>query len=932
MKGVEIMNDERMTARLVVRVIRELTEKNYRASIEEILSLLDIDVGDLKDVVERLKSMGIISIEGNEIVLSPREEDDFLLEVIIDILQWLGPMAPKDLADFVHITVGKKYKKSKIMSLANQQASYKRFIRRRTVWIDNKKRDVYALITQMEDIGKRVSMYSNPRLREKWRKMCEYEIIGSETQFEYGEKSAEHLLEGMEERPKTMEDFIEHIKSQPWYREQIVFAKDIPMEEARYGKANEEIDERIVKVLKKMGIRNLYIHQCEAIELYLKKENFVITTPNASGKTLCYLIPILNEMLKNEKSRFMYLAPTKALEQDQLRRLRQILVNFEYNNAAEICDGDTPMEMKKRIMKNVPRILLTNPDTLHYMLRDHDKWKNLFKNLKIIVIDEMHIYIGVFGSHVANIFRRLNAVCKKYGTELIYMCASATIGNPRELAEKLTDKKFKVISVSGAPTGPKKFIFWNPFVNSTEGSSAYGDATNLFKEHIKHGIKVILFARARKSAEIIHQRAKNDLAHDVRERIATYRAGYLPQDRRKIERGMSHGNLLGITATSALELGIDIGNLDATILMGYPGTISSTWQQANRAGRREEEALVTLIALADPLNQYLIRNPSYIFEKTPEHAVIDPMNKYISEFHSKCMEYEISKFEDAKIDKKIISPHRDVGIRTISSNTYEIYDDTKKRRLGFVEEIRAFKSLHEGAVYLHQGDTYIVTRLDKARGRIYVRLEDVPYYTETLRRTTVSVKEVFDTRDFGRSGTEVGYGEVNVREDILGYVEIDAQSGDVIGKKDVFMPPISMDTEAMWIKFPNSVEKSSDLKIDDGLHAIVHTTISMMPLIALCSTADFSGAYCKYHPNLGAPSIFIYDSHPGGIGISKKGFERSEELLQMSLKAIKSCKCQDGCPMCIQSPICGFRNENIDKKSAIILLECVLSDIESFQI
>ena len=754
----------------------------------------------------------------------------------------------------------------------------------------------------------------------------------------------------------TSDEFLAGIKSGPEYRGQAVHVERIPARPARYASLETPLLPQVDEALRRQGIQRLYAHQAQAISAARKGEHVVVVTSTASGKTLCYNAPALESILQNPKARALYIFPTKALAQDQLGKLRE----FGLTVAAATYDGDTPTH-ERRFIKRNSQIVLTNPDMLHVgILPYHSTWAGFFKNLKYVVIDEIHTYRGVFGSHVANIMRRLRRVCAHYGVEPQFIASSATIANPGGLMTTLTGLEPTVIDDDGSPSGEKVFVFWNPpYVGRAgERRSANSEATFLFTQLAKAGIKNIVFTRARKTAELILRYARAQLVDEgfgaVADRIMSYRAGYRPQERREIEKRLFYGDLIGVTATTALELGVDIGGLDAAVMTGYPGTVASAWQQAGRAGRRVAQSLAVLVALDNPLDQFLMRSPDYFFGKSHEQAIVDPQNPYLLAAHALCAAYELpldehdfSVFGERLGDvlaalteaNRLVYrlgrwfwtggeyPAAGVNIRSASTENYQIIDiDRPKEPLGVIDSARVFETAHEGAVYLHAGESYVVQKLDLAAKLVHVMQADAPYYTEPATTTSLDVKETLEQTEIGR--TTRFYGDVSVTNRVVGYRRKQLFTDQMMDVRELDLPPTSLETEALWFPIPQKLADAligRDFDLPGTIHAIEHAAIGILPLFAMCDRQDIGGVSNPAHPAVnGVPAVFIYDGYPGGVGIARAGYDRLDELLEATLKTIEDCPCDDGCPSCVQSPKCGSNNEPLDKAGAVFLLRMML--------
>lgn len=757
--------------------------------------------------------------------------------------------------------------------------------------------------------------------------------------------------------------FLDELKRQPGYGGQVVHERFIPPRKPRYARLEPPVPQPLVEALRAQEITKLYSHQVEAVTAVRRHEHVVIVTATASGKTLCYNLPVLEALLADPKARALYLFPTKALAQDQADALAEFgLADLVFGTY----DGDTPAGQRRTVRERA-QIILTNPDMLHLgILPQHYRWVNLFRRLRFVVIDDVHIYRGVFGSNVANILRRLRRVCRLHGSDPVFICTSATIANPSEFAATLLGLPVTVIETDGSPSGPRWFALWNPpliDLARARRRSPYSEATALFVELIRAGVRTIVFTQARKITELIYRYARMALgehAPELADRISAYRAGYLPEERRAIERRLFRGDLLGVVSTSALELGIDVGSLDAAILVGYPGTIASTWQRAGRAGRGRDDALVVLIALQDALDQYLMRHPGYLFSRPTEHAVIDPGNPYILAAHLRCAAAEVPLWErdtdlfgpraleiaqmleehgdlgrrrDRWYWTKPGYPAQDVEVRSASGDLFRIVDERRGRLVGTVESARAFEQVHPGAVYLHQGETYVVRRLDVTGRVAVVAPGDADYYTQPRTATDLDILEPLKHRPWGP--TTAHFGQVEVTTQVTAFARKRLFSEEVLGEEPLDLPEQRLQTAALWFPIPEALDAQvrwRGLDLAGGIHAVEHAAISVLPLFAMCDRWDLGGVSYSIYPDLGAPVIFIYESHPGGVGIAEKGYELLDELMAATLQTIEACPCEAGCPSCIQSPKCGNMNEPLDKRAAVLLLRGLLGHGESRQV
>ncbi|MEN6519731.1 MAG: DEAD/DEAH box helicase [Armatimonadota bacterium] len=750
-------------------------------------------------------------------------------------------------------------------------------------------------------------------------------------------------------------EFIERLKNDPDYRGQIVHIEHIPARPAVFGNLDDPLPDEIERALKNDGVLELYAHQAGAVNAARRGENVVVVTSTASGKTLCYNIPVMETLIDDQNARALYIFPTKALAQDQLGKIKRYPIEAAQRSATY--DGDTPSYLRGQIRRN-SHIILTNPDMLHVsILPYHTNWASFFRNLKYVVIDEIHTYRGVFGSHVADIIRRLRRIAAHYGTNPQFISASATISNPSDHFRSLTGLEARVIDEDTSPSGEKYFIFWNPPLIGQNGErkSANTEAVNIFIKLVESGVRTIVFTLARKSAELILRYAKKSLEDHhspAADKIMSYRAGYRPEERREIEHRLFRGDLLGVTSTTALELGIDVGNLDASIMTGYPGTIASTWQQAGRAGRTKESSLAVLVAIDNPIDQFLMRHPDYFFEHTHEEAIIDPENPYLLAAHALCAAYElpIENDEVALFGERLYEvlatlgeagelayrgrwywtgdtyPAKEVNIRSTSSDSYNIVDVRRMTFLGTVDATNAFETIHQGAVYLHGGESYIVEKLDVSERTAYVHPADLNYYTVPSSMTWIMKKETLGEKPFFK--TTAYQGDVQVTSKVTGFRRKKLFTDEMIEHVPLDLPEIDFPTQSVWFSIPQELAGKlvgRGFNLAGSIHAIEHAAIGILPLFAMCDRQDIGGVSHPAHPDVSnLPAIFIYDAHPGGVGISETAYYRLDEVLAATLRAIEDCRCEDGCPSCVQSPKCGNNNEPLDKQGAAFLLRELL--------
>jgi DEAD/DEAH box helicase domain-containing protein len=727
-------------------------------------------------------------------------------------------------------------------------------------------------------------------------------------------------------RKKSIQQVMDVLR-EPDISKQIVHWKTIEPREAVYVPIPETLHPNIQSALKKRGISSLYIHQLSAYETALRQENFVAVTPTASGKTLCYNLPVLQEVANNPEARALYLFPTKALAQDQKAEINELIDEMELDIKSYTYDGDTPANIRQ-VVRKAGNIVMTNPDMLHAaVLPHHTKWVALFENLKYVVIDELHTYRGVFGSHVANVIRRLKRICNFYGSDPVFICTSATIANPKELAEQLTGNPMTLINNNGAPAGRKHFLFYNPPVVNKPLNvrrSATLEARNLAKLFLENHIQTIVFARSRVRVEILLTYLQELVKKEFGTKsIQGYRGGYLPKQRRAIEKGLRNGDIMGVVSTNALELGVDIGQLHACILTGYPGSIASAWQQAGRAGRRQDESVVIMVASSSPLDQYVIQNPDYFFERSPESARMNPDNLIILVDHLKCAAYELPFQENEKfgnqeiedvleflVDEQVLHkrgkhfywmndsfPAHNISLRSASQENVIIIDQTNVADVKVIGEMDRFSSmtlLHEEAIYLHQGTQYQVEKLDYEEKKAYVREVDVDYFTDANLAVSLNVLEV--DKETKNDQNAKAYGDVMVVAKATIFKKIKFETHDNIGSGPIHLPEEELHTSATWLTFQN--ENLSEEKLEAGLLGIAHVLRHVAPLFVMCDANDLHVVPQVKAVHNQQPTIFIYDRYPGGIGLSEKVYGSWNTVLDQALSMIEKCPCEKGCPSC----------------------------------
>jgi len=724
-------------------------------------------------------------------------------------------------------------------------------------------------------------------------------------------------------------------------------------EEAREAKTvalPRSLDPGLVEALKRSGVERLYSHQRAALEAAAAAgSDLVVTSGTASGKSLAFNLPVLDGIAGDGKRRALYLYPTKALAQDQARKLAALRPP---NLREAIYDGDTPREERPAIRRR-SNLVLTNPDMLHVgILPNHKSWGDFLANLGWVVVDEAHTYRGVFGSHVANVLRRLRRVARAYGSEPRFLLASATIANPVGLAEELVGTPFELIDDDGAPRAGREIAMWNPpLIDRATGArrSALGEAADLLAELVSHGVRTICFLKSRRGIELIQRFARESLQArgkpELAERIAPYRGGYTPQQRREIEARLAAGELLAVVATDALELGIDVGELDAAICVTFPGTVASLRQMWGRAGRRRR-GLAVYVAGQDALDQFFCRHPEEFLGRPVEAAILDHESEQIAARHMVAAAYELPLGEE---DAGVFGPSwreraerlvaagelRQAGGRTMprssefvaakiplrsaSAHSVAVIERESGEMLGLVEAERAFTTIHPGAVYLHLGRSYEVEQLDVEAGRAVVSRFDGDWYTRPKKETEIYVERVREQRT--TAGVELHFGEVSVSEQVIAYQRVSISDQEPFDVVSLELPEQHFVTQALWYVLPErlSATLAPDVLLG-ALHATEHGQIAVLPLIAMCDRWDIGGLSTNVHFQTGRPTIFVYDGHPGGVGIALRGYERYERLLGDAERLIAECPCESGCPSCVQSPKCGNLNEPLHKAGALELM------------
>jgi DEAD/DEAH box helicase domain-containing protein len=734
--------------------------------------------------------------------------------------------------------------------------------------------------------------------------------------------------------------------------EVVTAVRRLPAIEAAYAPFPEGIDPRLKAAFESRGVHQLYTHQAEAFEHVAGGRQVVVTTPTASGKTLCYNLPVLDRILKTPSARALYLFPTKALAQDQMAELHELARLIGDVGGEQIgvhtYDGDTPQDARRTIRTRA-HIVLSNPDMVHSgILPHHPRWAKLFENLDFIVIDELHAYRGVFGSHLTNVLRRLQRICRHYGSNPVFLCSSATIANPRELAERLTEQPFELVDRNGAPRGEKCFVFVNPpVVNHQLGirRSYLAETRRIASEFLKRNLQLIVFTQSRLSTEILTTYLKDDFEEGAGspERIRGYRGGYLPQRRREIEKGLREGAVRAVVSTNALELGIDIGALDVSVMAGYPGTIASTWQRAGRAGRRASRSAAVMVASSAPLDQFIVRNPSYFFDASPERALIDPDNLHILVDHVKCAAFELPfsaseqfgrhdvqevlgmlaeqglvyRSSGAAVDADDATdqgawawtsesyPADAVSLRKVSSDNFVVVDTTRETRvIGETDFTSGPSTLHVKAIYIIEGQLYQVEKLDFDGRKAFVKEIECDYYTTAISHSRVTVLDTFAQGsdpsaiavpvDLARS-----HGEVHVVSRVVGFKKIKFYTNENVGSGELDLPEQQMHTTSYWLTIPAAVVAVLPFAADDRRDGIVGLSYAMKQIAQLLLMCDGHDVGVSIDMEAESPRVFIYDNYPGGIGFSEPLYRMHHELLEATERLIAGCECENGCPGCV---------------------------------
>ena len=754
---------------------------------------------------------------------------------------------------------------------------------------------------------------------------------------------------------------LRRLTSGPRYAGQVTHVEHVPAREGRTEPWPAWVAPLLVDRLALMGIAAPYEHQVAAATHAREGRHVVVATGTASGKSLAYLLPVVTAAIEDPRATALYVSPTKALAMDQLRAVRALNVT---QVRADTFDGDKAVPEREWIRAHA-NLVLTNPDMLHRtLLPQHTRWSRYLKGLRYVVIDECHGYRGVFGSHVAHIVRRLRRLCAKYGSDPVFVLASATVSSPEESAARLIAAPVVAVTEDASPRGATEFALWEPPLTDAEAGtrrSSPAETADLLTDLVVAGVQTIAFIRSRRGAESIAVQARRQLAEvapELGRRVAAYRAGYLPEERRALEAALQTGDLLAVAATNALELGVDITGLDAVLLSGYPGTVASVWQQAGRAGRRGGEALAVFVARDDPLDTYLVHHPEALFGRPVEATVLDPDNEHVLDPHLCAAAAELPLTE---ADFALFGPrteerlgdlvrrgmlrHRPTGwywakreratdladIRSTGGNAVRIVEEATGRLLGTVDAAASHTTVHDGAVYLHQGESYVVSRLDLDADVALVRPEDPDYTTSARDVTDIRIVETLRTLAWGP--VAFCYGTVDVTNQVVGYLKKRIFSGEVLGEEPLALPPRQLRTRAVWYTMTLALLESYGVEwadIPGAAHAAEHAGIGLLPLFATCDRWDIGGVSTALHEDTGLPTVFIYDGYPGGAGFAERGWVAGTAHLRATREAIAGCGCESGCPSCVQSPKCGNGNNPLDKAGAVRLLDAVLASADGY--
>ncbi|MFP3998538.1 MAG: DEAD/DEAH box helicase [Desulfobacterales bacterium] len=746
----------------------------------------------------------------------------------------------------------------------------------------------------------------------------------------------------MKHPDSSIHEYINALKRSVQLGSQVVYHTTLQEAPARY--ADIKTKGMLSEVLAETGIEALYTHQQQALDLIRENRHVVVSTPTSSGKTLIYNLPVLERIMARPQAKALYIFPLKALAQDQLRTFYEIAAGCRgFAPSAAIYDGDTTAWRRKKIRQSPPNVILTNPEMLHLtILAHHEKWVEFLCNLEFVVIDEVHTYRGILGSHMAQVLRRFRRVCALYGAAPVFVFSSATIGNPGALSSALTGLDVKEIRKTGAPEGKRHLLFINP------ADSPAHTAIQLLKAALHRGLRTIVYCQSRKMTELIALWAGSQKGAFAG-KISAYRAGFLAEERRDIEQKLLTGELLAVISTSALELGIDIGDLDLCILVGYPGTVMATRQRGGRVGRSGRDAAIVMIAGEDALDQYIMRHADSFINMAPESAMVNPDNTDLLEKHLVCAaaEYPLETDDDFFSGRNVKScldrlarkgdllcsedgcryyssakqPHRNIDLRG-SGARYNIIDGKTGENRGEVDAFRAFRETHPGAIYLHLGETFRVERLDPETRTVAVSKARPNYYTRVRASKQTEILEEYCRKNLG--STWVGFGRLRVTDQVTGYEKRQIKDRKRINIFPLDLPPQIFETEGIWFSIPGAVQEKTEhrqMHFMGGIHAVEHAAIGICPLFVLCDRNDLAGISTPFHPQVKSAAVFVYDAFPGGIGLCRSAYAKADQLLEQTFRAISDCSCESGCPACVHSPKCGSGNRPIDKAAAGFILQ-----------
>ncbi|MCF8025855.1 MAG: DEAD/DEAH box helicase, partial [Desulfobacteraceae bacterium] len=743
---------------------------------------------------------------------------------------------------------------------------------------------------------------------------------------------------------RSIHEYIRSLKQSVQFGSQVVYHTSLPEKPAGYADA--QTGPLISGLLGEIGIDALYTHQQQAISLIRENRHVVVSTPTSSGKTLIYNLPVLERIMARPGAKALYLFPLKALAQDQLRTFYEMAAGCRgFAPTAAIYDGDTTAWRRKKIRQTPPNVIMTNPEMLHLaFLAHHEKWSEFLAGLEFVVIDEVHTYRGILGSHMAQVLRRFRRICSQYGADPVFVFSSATIGNPANLSSALTGLEVNAIQKAGAPEGKRHLLFINP------ADSPAHTAIQLLKAALHRGLRTIVYCQSRKMTELVAMWAGSQKGAFAG-KISAYRAGFLAEERRDIEQKLLSGELLAVISTSALELGIDIGDLDLCILVGYPGTVMATRQRGGRVGRSGRDAAIIMIGGEDALDQYIMRHADSFINMPAESAMVNPQNPDLLEKHLVCaaVEHPLEANDGffsgemfnaclARLTKRgellcsedgsvyyaaAKQPHRHIDLRG-SGARYNIIDGKSGENRGEVDAFRAFRETHPGAIYLHLGETFKVDRLDPETRTVTVSKARPNYYTRVRASKQTEILEEYSWKKMGN--TRVGFGRLRVTDQVTGYEKRQIRDRKRINIFPLDLPPQIFETEGLWFSVPGTVQEKTENKqmhFMGGIHAVEHAAIGICPLFILCDRDDLAGISTPFHPQVKSAAVFVYDSFPGGIGLCRSAYARADELLEQTLKIISDCECKTGCPACVHSPKCGSGNRPIDKTAAEFILKAL---------